>query len=128
ILPRCRLLRGVRPVWCHTGSVSDTAERPAVRRGRPGYDRPTMLAMAVQVFNEQGYDATSVSDLAARFGLTKSALYHHFASKEELLEIALDQALGALEAVLDEPGAREGAAVDRLGGAVRGAVRVLVEQ
>ena len=56
------------------------------RRGRPGYDRDEVLAAAVTLFNEQGYDATSVSDLAARLGLTKSAMYHHFSSKEELLE------------------------------------------
>ena len=41
------------------------------------------------LFNEQGYDATSVSDLAVRLGLTKSAMYHHFSSKEQLLEMAL---------------------------------------
>ena len=65
-----------------------------------------MLAAAVTLFIEQGYDATSVADLAARLGLTKSALYHHFESKEQLLEMALDEALGGLEGVLDEPGAR----------------------
>ena len=60
------------------------------RRGRPGYDRDEVLAAAVTLFNEQGYDATSVSDLAARLGLTKSAMYHHFSSKEQLLEMALE--------------------------------------
>ena len=98
------------------------------RRGRPGYDREGLLAVAVQLFNEQGYDATSVADLARRLGLTKSALYHHFASKEELLAVALEAALGGLEAVLDEPGAREGAASDRLRFVLTGATDVLVAQ
>jgi len=104
-----------------------SAEAPA-RRGRPGYDREGLLAVAVQLFNEQGYDATSVSDLARRLGLTKSALYHHFSSKEELLAVALEAALGGLEAVLDEPGAREGAASDRLRFVLTGATDVLVAQ
>ena len=108
--------------------TSDTGVAPSARRGRPGYDRDGVLAVAVQVFNEQGYDATSVSDLAQRLGLTKSALYHHFSSKEELLSIALDQALSGLEAVLDQPEARTGRAFDRLRHVIRGATDVLVDQ
>lgn len=104
-----------------------SAGSPA-RRGRPGYDRDGILAVAVQLFNEQGYDATSVSDLARRLGLAKSALYHHFSSKEELLSVALEAALGGLEAVLDDPRAGEGAASDRLRFVLIGATDVLVAQ
>lgn len=110
-----------------------TAANPApippsspARRGRPGYDREGILAVAVQVFNEQGYDATSVSDLARRLGLTKSALYHHFSSKEELLSVAVEAALGGLEAVFDDPRASAGAASDRLRFVLVGATDVLV--
>jgi AcrR family transcriptional regulator len=105
-------------------SPTDTAA-PRGRRGRPGYDRDRVLAVAVALFIEKGYDATSVSDLAERLGLTKSALYHHFASKEELLALALDEALTALEAVLDEPAADAGERLERV---IRGAVRVLVDK
>jgi AcrR family transcriptional regulator len=106
--------------------VSDGAT--AVRRGRPGYDRRQILEVAVGVFNEQGYDATSVSTLAERLGLTKAALYHHFASKEQVLEVALDEALGGLEGVLETPDALSGTAAERLGSVLRGAVRVLVDR
>lgn len=98
------------------------------RRGRPGYDRDEVLAIAVGLFNEQGYDATSVGQLATRLGLSRAALYHHFDSKEQLLAIALDSAMGGLESVLLEPGARAGSAADRLEYVLRGAVRVLVER
>ncbi|KSU53854.1 TetR/AcrR family transcriptional regulator [Microbacterium enclense] len=108
-------------------SATTTADAPA-RRGRPGYDRDGILAVAVQLFNEQGYDATSVSDLARRLGLAKSALYHHFSSKEELLSVALEAALGGLEAVLDDPRASAGAASDRLRFVLTGATDVLVAQ
>jgi len=98
------------------------------RRGRPGYDQRQILEVAVQVFIEHGYDATSVSSLATRLGLSKSALYHHYESKEHLLEVALEEALGGLEAVLREPAAHEGGAGRRLGHVLRGAVMVLVDR
>ncbi|HEU5271659.1 MAG TPA: helix-turn-helix domain-containing protein, partial [Jatrophihabitans sp.] len=61
--------------------------RPGVRpakRGRPGYDLDSLLAVAVEVFNERGYDGTSMEDLSRRLGIAKSAIYHHVAGKEEL--------------------------------------------
>jgi len=110
-----------------TVSPSPT-DRVAPRRGRPGYDQRQILEISVDVFIEHGYDATSVASLATRLGLSKSALYHHFESKEHLLSMALDEALGGLEGVLREPAAREGDAGERLGFVLRGAVGVLVEK
>ena len=98
----------------------------AARRGRPGYDRRGLLDAAVAVFNESGYDATSVAALAARLGLSKAALYHHFDSKEEILETAIGEALDGLEGALRE--AQAVAAGDRLAQVLQGAVRVLIEQ
>lgn len=109
-------------------TATPAAGIPAPRRGRPGYDRAGILEVAVALFNEQGYDATSVADLAARLGLTKSALYHHFDSKEQLLEAALDDALGALEGVLDEPGATTGTPAERLDHVLHAAVDVLIDR
>lgn len=100
----------------------------APRRGRPGYDRDEVLRVAVQLFNEQGYDATSVADLAQRLGLTKSALYHHFDSKEQLLQIALETALSELEAALRDAVARDEPASTQLTEVIRGAVRVLTSE
>ncbi|KDA06808.1 TetR family transcriptional regulator [Microbacterium sp. CH12i] len=104
------------------------AEQSAARRGRPGYGQREILDIAVQVFIEHGYDATSVASLATRLGLSKSALYHHYPSKEALLEVALDEAIGSLESVLGEPGATSGGAGERLEHVLRGAVRVLVDK
>ena len=73
------------------------------RRGRPGYDQQTVLRRAVEVFNRQGYDGTSMGDLARELGVGKSALYHHVPGKEALLSQALDEALDGLTAVLDRP-------------------------
>jgi AcrR family transcriptional regulator len=101
---------------------------PAPRRGRPGHDQATVLRRAVDLFNRQGYDATSMGDLAAELGFTKSAIYHHVPSKSHLLKEALDEALDHLGAVLDRAEADPSAtAHERLRAAVRGSVEVLVE-
>lgn len=107
-----------------------TAVEPAatVRRGRPGHSLESLLDVAVATFNERGYDATSMDELAARLGITKSAIYHHVSGKVELLRLALDRALDALFAVTQEPGATEGRAIDRLEHVVRGSVRVLIAE
>jgi AcrR family transcriptional regulator len=98
------------------------------RRGRPGHSLDSLLDVAVAAFNERGYDATSMDELATRLGVTKSAIYHHVPSKVELLRLALDRALDALFAVTEEPGATGGAAIDRLEHVVRGSVRVLAAE
>ncbi|MBA3251935.1 MAG: TetR/AcrR family transcriptional regulator [Geodermatophilaceae bacterium] len=97
-----------------------------VRRGRPGYDLDRLLDVAVTVFNERGYDGTSMEDLAVRLGISKSAIYHHVSAKAELLRLATDRALDALEAVVAAPAGDT--AIERLEYVVRGSVRVLAEE
>ena len=100
----------------------------AARRGRPGYDLESLLAVAVSLFNERGYDGTSMEDLSRKLGITKSAIYHHVPSKQELLRLAVNRALDGLFAEAEKAGAVDGRAVDRLEQLVRGSVVVLVEQ
>lgn len=76
--------------------------QPSQARRRP-YDAESVLAVAVEVFNERGYDGTSMEDLSRAAGITKSSIYHHVSGKSELLRRALDRALDALFVVLDEP-------------------------
>ena len=106
-----------------------TATRPAAARrgrpGRPGYDLESLLAVAVKLFNERGYDGTSMEDLSRRLGITKSAIYHHVASKEELLRLATSRALDALFAEVDAIAGVDGSAIERLEHLVRGSVLVL---
>lgn len=79
------------------------------------------------MFNRKGYDATSMGDLAKELGLTKSAIYHHVTSKEQLLSLALDDALDELTAVVAEASQEQDAgAYERLRGVVRRSVEVLV--
>jgi AcrR family transcriptional regulator len=106
--------------------VHQTANRRAV--GRPGYDLESLLAVVVEVFNERGYDGTSMEDLSRRLGIAKSAIYHHVDSKEQLLRMALDRALDGLFAVAEQTRTVEGPAIAKLEHLVRGSVAVLHEQ
>ncbi|GAB3003969.1 TetR/AcrR family transcriptional regulator [Amycolatopsis acidiphila] len=100
----------------------------AAKRGRPGYDLESLLAVAVKLFNERGYDGTSMEDLSRKLGITKSAIYHHVPSKQELLRLSVNRALDGLFAIVAELETVEGRAVERLAHLVRGSVTVLVEQ
>ncbi len=114
--------------WAGGGSSASPAVAPARRRGRPGYDLESLLAVAVEVFNERGYDGTSMDDLSRRLGIAKSSIYYHVDSKEQLLRLALDRALDGLFAVAATVGQDDGPAVDRLERLVRGSVAVLADQ
>jgi len=115
----------------HTDRVSPAQSIRAAggaRRGRPGYDVESLLAVSAEEFTRKGFDGTSMEDLARRLGITKSAIYHHVPSKGELLRIALDRALDGLFAVTAEPEASAGPAIARLEHVVRGSVRVLATE
>jgi AcrR family transcriptional regulator len=108
---------------------------------RPAYTGDSLLDVAVRVFNERGYDGTSMEDLAKAAGITKSSIYHHVKGKEELLERGVNRALDALAASLDEvesadlagAGQPAGAAkaisaLERVERAVFRAVEVLIQE
>lgn len=62
-----------------SGSVPKRSERQPRRRAEE------VFAAAVEVFNERGYAATSVEDVAAALGILKGSLYYYIDSKEDLL-------------------------------------------
>lgn len=100
----------------------------AAKRGRPGHDQSSVLRTAVEVFNKHGYEATSMGTLAEALGISKSAIYHHVPSKEDLLRRALEEALGGLEGVLMLDGATSGAPDSRLEFVLRETIVVLVDR
>jgi AcrR family transcriptional regulator len=58
----------------------------ASETGRSGAaTRERILDIALELFNERGYDKTSLRDIAERLGTTKAALYYHFPRKEDIL-------------------------------------------
>ncbi|MET7996673.1 TetR/AcrR family transcriptional regulator [Amycolatopsis sp. NPDC005232] len=101
---------------------------PPARRGRPGYDLESLLQVAVKLFNERGYDGTSMEDLSRKLGITKSAIYHHVRSKDELLRLSVDRALDGLFEIAASTEQLDGRAIDRLEHLVRGSVLVLADR
>jgi TetR/AcrR family transcriptional regulator, cholesterol catabolism regulator len=55
--------------------------------------RQEILRAAARLFQERGYDATSMSDVANALKLSKGGLYHHFQSKDEILFYLMDHAM-----------------------------------
>ena len=47
--------------------------------------RERILDVSLELFNEQGYDKTSLREIAERLDVTKAALYYHFERKEDIL-------------------------------------------
>jgi AcrR family transcriptional regulator len=49
------------------------------------HTRQRIQSVALELFAEQGYDKTSLREIAERLGVTKAALYYHFKSKEDIV-------------------------------------------
>jgi AcrR family transcriptional regulator len=59
--------------------------------------RREILRTAARLFQERGYDATSMQDIASALSLSKAALYHHFESKDEILFEIMDFGMDVFE-------------------------------
>jgi TetR/AcrR family transcriptional regulator, transcriptional repressor for nem operon len=58
--------------------------------------RQQLIEKAAGLFNQRGYEATSIADVMAATGLQKGGVYRHFVSKEELTLAAFDYAVGVM--------------------------------
>lgn len=65
--------------------------------------RAEICRTAARIFRAQGFDATSVSDIARALGITKAGLYHYFTSKEALLLEIMMFGLDCVEAEVLAP-------------------------
>ena len=83
-----------------------------------------ILDAATMAFGTDGYDATSLDDLAADLGIRKQSILYHFASKELLLDTAVDRAVGELTEVLDAVIASSDDGWERVEAVVRGVFRL----
>ena len=87
-----------------------TTGKQLTRRSRPtrAQTRARVLQAAGQVFAEQGYERSSLDDVAAAAGLTKGAIYSSFSGKEELfyalMEERISERLALVAEVIDRQG------------------------
>jgi TetR/AcrR family transcriptional regulator, cholesterol catabolism regulator len=89
--------------------------------------RSELAREAARLFAERGYHGTSIGDLAEAMGVQKASLYHHIASKQELLYATMregaDAFHGALDAIPDRLSAGE-----KIRLALRGHLAVVADQ
>jgi AcrR family transcriptional regulator len=63
--------------------------------------RQRIQAVALDLFTEQGYETTSLREIAERLGVTKAALYYHFKSKEEIVQSLISERVTVLEDLVE---------------------------
>jgi AcrR family transcriptional regulator len=82
------------------GYISIAMEPSARRTGRPlSFDRDAALDVAMRLFWQHGYEATSISALTGGMGITPPSLYAAFGDKRRLFREAIDRYLGGAAAV-----------------------------
>lgn len=78
---------------------------------RRGDTRAEIQRTALSRFTEQGYDKTSLREIAEDLGVTKAAVYYHFRSKEEIIESLVSEMAQSLDDLIawagDGPATRE---------------------
>lgn len=92
----------------------------ATERRRGSDTKAEIVEVALELFTAQGYDATSLREVADRLSITKAALYYHFSSKADIVRAFFEDYLEALSGLATwareqppGPGLRL-AAVDRM--------------
>jgi AcrR family transcriptional regulator len=82
----------------HAHAPEEHAHAPEehAHTGRRGDTRARIQQVALELFAEQGYERTSLREIAERLGVTKAALYYHFRSKEDIVRSFTEDHFGRL--------------------------------
>ncbi|GAA3730273.1 TetR/AcrR family transcriptional regulator [Salinactinospora qingdaonensis] len=86
-----------------------------------------LLSAATQLFAERGFERTSVQELVERAGVTKGAMYHYYASKDDLLFAIYERVLSMQTRRLHEFADGPGTLQERLRGAAADVVKTTLE-
>jgi AcrR family transcriptional regulator len=73
-------------------------------RESTGGTRQRIQAVALELFTEQGYEKTSLREIAERLGVTKAALYYHFKSKDEIVNSLVEDRLRRMDELIEWAG------------------------
>jgi len=105
---------------------------PVAESGRPGLEpiskREAMLSYAVQLFDERGFDATSLNDIGAAAGVTGPNLYSYFDSKAEILDAAVERGVSAMWLMMHSVLRANDNAADALRDLVRGHISLTLDR
>ena len=85
--------------------MSSMTGQPAAEGKRAAQGRATrdqLIEMATRLFTEHGYEGSSIEAVLSAAGVSRGALYHHFAGKEALFEAVVDAVSERITAELTE--------------------------
>ena len=75
----------------------------STRRGRPpGTSRRELELIALRLFNDQGFDSTTIEQIAAEAGVSKRTFFRYFSSKASVLWSEFDHEVAVIRAALAE--------------------------
>ncbi|MBK6594653.1 MAG: TetR family transcriptional regulator [Burkholderiales bacterium] len=107
-----------KPLAATKASHADTPVSPwapaSVREQQREVKRNAVLQAAAQMFNERGFHATSLDDVAARLHVSKPTLYYYVKSKDEILFECVRAGLQMMQAGIAETSSRGGSAIEQL--------------
>lgn len=63
--------------------------------------RSRIQAVALELFTEEGYEKTSLREIAERLGVTKAALYYHFKSKDEIVNSFVEDRIEIMDRLIE---------------------------
>ncbi|GAA4546913.1 TetR/AcrR family transcriptional regulator [Pseudonocardia xishanensis] len=76
--------------------------------------RSQIREVALALFAEQGYDKTSLREIAERLGITKAAVYYHYKTKEEILSSLFDEVGAGIDAIVEWVGTQPPGSTTRI--------------
>ena len=96
------------------------------RKRERALKRQAVLITAVRMFNERGFHATSLDDVATRLGVTKPVIYHYLGNKDQVLLECVRLGLEQLKEAAEGISARSGNGLDRLKAFLRRYAEIIV--
>ena len=101
------------PATAAGAAASPWARAPSREQQRQA-KRHAVLSTAAQLFNEKGFHATSLDDIAARLNVTKPTLYYYVKNKDQILIECVRQGLEMTIEGIEASRAAGGKAIDQL--------------
>jgi AcrR family transcriptional regulator len=95
--PSAAPLAAAPPAAAPPAAAPPAAAPPSAARGDT---RARIQQVALELFAEQGYDKTSLREIAERLDVTKAALYYHFKSKEDIVRSLVEDYFGQIDALI----------------------------
>lgn len=106
--------------------ASPWAQAPS-RAAQHQAKRDAVLHVAAQMFNERGFHATSLDDIAARLNVTKPTLYYYVKNKDAILLACVKKGLDMTLEGIDASRAAGGNAIDQLRACMRAYAEVVTQ-